>query len=334
MNLRGGIVVLLGLLSFTAMLPAQEAQATDGQLVRAPDHVLLWSQKPGVGELIFKDMGFTVRKGQTYPEGISSSTIVFADWSYLELLHFSDPAKAGGSVQAKAELEFVARGPGANSLAIQVGSVDAASAFLKARGFSVGAVAPDMVDPDGPSGPKALQAASWRDFHFATSPVSGVELFFIEYPPEPPASLEDEARFRSRSTHGNTVRRLSAVWIVVPDLEGEADIYRRMGFTIGPVVEVAHLNARARTATLGNGAIILAQSAALPDLLQTPERPGPRIIGLSFEVADANAIRTLLTKPDRAALEVKGPLGPSLLAPLTDQLGVFLEFHETLANRR
>lgn len=218
MKLSSGNVCLLGLMSFATALQAQGVQTANERLIRAPDHVLVWSQKPDVAERVFQKLGFTVRKGQTYPEGISSSTIVFADWSYLELLHFSDPAKAGGNVQAKAELEFVARGPGANSLAVQVGSVEAASAFLKAQGFAVGAVDPDMVDPDGPAGPKALQPAGWRDFHFATSPVSGVELFFIAYPPEPPASPENEARFRSRSTHGNTARRLSAVWVLVPDL--------------------------------------------------------------------------------------------------------------------
>lgn len=328
MKLRWGNFCSLGLLSFAAALQAQEVRGSNESLIRAPDHVLVWAQKPYVSEHAFEELGFTVRKSQTYPEGISSSTIVFGDWSYLELLHFSDPTKAAGSPQAEAELGFVADGPGANSFAVQVGDVDAASDLLKSREFVVGAVAPDMVDPDGPSGPKALQPASWRDFHFTTSPVSGVEMFFIEYPPEPAASPEDGERFRSRSTHRNTARRLSAVWVLVPDLEAEADTYGRMGFAIGPVVAVDHLNAQARIATLGTGAVILTQSAALPKAFQTPGRSGPRIIGLSFEVSSTTAVRPFLTNPARASQEVKGPMGAALLIPLADVLGLFLEFHE------
>jgi len=73
-----------------------------------------------------------------------------------------------------AQLAFVGRGPGANSVAIQVRSVGAATDHLKRQGFSVADVVPDVLD----SG----RVATWRDFHFASSPVAGLELFFIEYP--------------------------------------------------------------------------------------------------------------------------------------------------------
>lgn len=322
-------MTLARLLAFAAAtLLALPAVAQKGTLVRAPDHVLVWAQTPGAGERLFEDLGFTVRKGQVYPEGITASTVVFGDWSYLELVHFSDPAKAAGSAQARAELDFVAQGPGASSFAIQVEDIGAASDFLKQQGFQVGDATPDMVDPDGPLGPKPPQPASWRDFHFAASPVAGVELFFIQYPPEPPASAEDEARFRARSTHPNGARRLSAIWLLVPDLEAEAAVYQRMGFTIGPAVDVPHLNTRARIARLASGAVILAQSAQLPAEFRAPARPGPRVIGLSFEVGDIAATRSWLSQRGKhVPRSVEGLLGPALLLPLPDALGMFVAFH-------
>jgi len=39
---------------------AQAQQTADGTLLRAPDHVLVWSQRAGAAERIMGDIGFTV----------------------------------------------------------------------------------------------------------------------------------------------------------------------------------------------------------------------------------------------------------------------------------
>lgn len=311
-----------------AQLPANAREATD-PLLRAPDHVLVWSQRAGAAERLFEGLGFVVRPGQVYPEGITASTIVFGDWSYLEIMHFSDPAKATGNAQAAAELAFVTEGGGANSFAIEVSDVDAAAEFLKRRGFALGEIAPDMVDPDGPEGPEAPQAASWRDFHFAEASVSGAEVFFIEYPPEEPASEEAQERFRARTAHPNGASRLSAIWVVVTDLEKEANAYRRMGFELERTAQVVHLNAPTRVAKLGTGAVILAQPTSLPAEFDLPGRPGPRVIGLSFEVADLAPTLEVLKGGSHERLQnVAGPIGSGVLVNTTDSLGFFVEFHE------
>lgn len=316
----------------TAAAASQAQELGDPPLLRAPDHVLVWSERPGAAERVFAGLGFTLRPGQTYPEGITASTVVFGDWSYLELLHFSDPGRAAGSVQARSELAFVADGPGANSFAVEVRDVAAAQAYLRRQGFAVAEVVPDMVDPDGPTGQRPPRVASWRDFHFATSPVAGADIFFIQYPPEPPASSaepQDDAPFTRRTTHANTARRLSAIWMLVPDLAAEADVYRHMGFALSPITTVPHLYGEARVATLGSGAVILVQSPRLPDDFRTPRRAGPRVIGLSFEVGDLAAARTAVLRPGaQIPLEVRSPLGPALLVQSTAALGMFVEFHE------
>lgn len=301
----------------------------DGGLLRAPDHVLVWSQSPGAAEREFESMGFFVRPGQTYPEGITSSTIVFGDWSYLELLHFAEPDKAKGDPQAEAELAFVSQGPGANSVAIQVRDIEAAAAFLAGRGFAIGDLTPDMVDPDGPSGPEPLGEASWRDFHFARSPVAGVELFFIAYPPDPPSTAQADARFKARSTHANGAASLSAVWISVPDLEAEADIYRRMGFAVGEVLAADMPGGSLRTATLGGGAVVLVQLAQLPDGYAQPGRPGARIIGVSVEVSSLPDARRAIGERSRLPqAEVSGPFGAAVRIQASQALGFFVDFHE------
>ena len=313
----------------TACTPPR-AETQSNPLLRAPDHVLVWSQTAGEADRVFSALGFHVREGQTYPEGISSATVTFADWSYLELLHFSAPDRARGSIQASIELAFVSEGPGANSFSVEVSDADAAAAFLRERGFPVGAIVPDMVDPDGAEGPLPSEPASWRDFHFETSPLAGVDLFFIQYPAE---EIEESpsapsADFAARTTHENGAQRLSAVWLLVPDLDAEAAHYERMGFELGPPIAVAHLNGQSRIATLGEGAIVLVQSERLPQEFVAPRREGPRIIGLSFEVADLKAARSVLRRaPSLPASTVNGPLGQALLIQTTSQLGLFVELH-------
>ncbi|HET6409490.1 MAG TPA: VOC family protein, partial [Chthoniobacteraceae bacterium] len=168
-------------------MTAQES-SPDKLLLRAADHVLVWSQTEGAAENIFRKLGFNVRPGQEYPEGIGSNTIAFEDWSYVELLRFTNPSRAAGNAQALTELQFVRQAPGANSFAIQVSDAAEAAAYLKRKGFAVADIVPDMVDPDGPNGPMPSKVASWRDFHFSAPTTSGAEIFFIEYPPDPPVA--------------------------------------------------------------------------------------------------------------------------------------------------
>lgn len=310
----GALALLLA-----ASCTVEPAHRVPSPLVRAPDHVLIWSQDPELARSTWRTLGFQIREGQVYPEGISSGTIVFDDWSYLELLHFSSPERAGASARVQAELAFARQGPGSNSFAVQVSGVDAAHALLRRRDFSVAEIEQDMVDPDGLHGSAPAEPASWRDFHFASWPTPGVDLFFIQYPPDE-ASPPDAAR----ATHTNSARRLSAVWILVDDLDAAADAYRRMTFSVGPVIELSHFNARARVASLGGGAVVLVRSERLPDEFAS-SRDGGGIIGLSVEVAD---LANVAEHAELGSTEVASPFGPSRLFPLATQIGLFVEFHQ------
>jgi hypothetical protein len=307
-------------------LAAQES-SPDKLLLRAADHVLVWSQTEGATENIFRKLGFNVRPGQEYPEGIGSSTIAFEDWSYVELVRFTDPSRAAGNAQALTELQFVRQGPGANSFAVQVSDAAEAAAHLKKKGFAVADIVPDMVDPDGPNGPMPPKVASWRDFHFSAPTISGAEIFFIEYPPDPPAAEGAGQPPDARTTHRNSARRLSAIWVLVEDLEKEAEIYGRIGFSVGAAVPLDLINGRIRKATLGEGAVVLVETDRLPDDFILPNRPGPRVIGLTFEVSSLAKVETAGLN-DAKWQAYLGPFGPSRLVQLTQSVGLFVEFHE------
>lgn len=283
-------------------------------VIRAPDHVLLWGDKTTMARTL-AGLGFNLKDGSSFEGAFASQTIMFADYSFLELLHVIDRTRAT-SPRARDELAFVDQGPGANSFAFQVSGADSARTQLEAAGFKVGAIEGDTHDPDGPDGPRPVQPASWRDFHFAVPPLHGAEIFFIEYAPEEPLSAEALAGFQARVAHPNTARYLSAIWIAVADPAAEAAVYRRMGFKV--------TEGSPWTVEVGPGRILLVPLGPTP----TGRRQGPRIVGLSVAVADLMAAERHV----RAAYPTTGPryagtLGDSVLSPTEDTLGLFIEFH-------
>lgn len=283
-------------------------------VIRAPDHVLLWGSEKSQVEIMTR-LGFRLKKGAAFEGAFGSHTAMFGDYSFLELLHVIDRSKAT-SERSLAELAFADQGPGANSFAFQVGDADLARAQLTAAGFAVGPVEGDTYDPDGPDGPKPVQPASWRDFHFAAPTLNGAEVFFIEYAPDEPQGPEDIARFNARVSHPNTAQSLSAVWIAVADPAAEAAVYRRMGFKA--------VEGSPWTIVVGPGRIFLVPESSAP---QGP-RHGPRIVGLSIAVADlAVAERHVREAYPKAGPRYAGALGPSVRSPTEADLGLFIEFH-------
>jgi hypothetical protein len=283
-------------------------------VIRAPDHVLLWGEEAAMAGTLER-LGFKLKTGSSFEGAFGSQTIMFADYSFLELLHVIDRTKAT-SARARDELAFVDQGPGANSFAFQVSGADPARAQLEAAGFKVGAIEGDTYDPDGPGGPKPVQPASWRDFHFAASPLHGAEVFFIEYAPDAPSDDEAKARFEARVAHPNTARSLSAIWIAVADPAAEAAVYRRMGFKA--------TEGSPWTIEVGPGRILLVPLGPT----SAGQRQGPRIVGLSIAVADLTAAeRRVREAYPSAGPRYAGTFGPSVRSPTEAALGLFIEFH-------
>lgn len=325
---------ILASLALTLMLVAG-AQAADGpkpssvvpSIVRGPDHVLIWSVDFTAAKAVMARLGFNVRDGASYEDAIGSATVTFGDWTLIELFHVFDAAKIT-SAQAKTELAFVKDGPGLQSFALEVRSADEALRDLRAAGFDMADIVPDTFDPDGPAGPLPAEPADWRDFHFRTSPVTGAEVFFIEYPPAAAAeTAEQKQRFLARTTHANTALRLTAVWLLVANPDTEAAAYRRMGLRTERVSDLPGLSAPGWVVHVGGGRIVLAgpqQPAGLP---YRPTRGVPRVLGISLEVGNLEKASEFARSIDPAEQIYGGLLGRSVRVSTEAELGVFIEFH-------
>ncbi len=309
-----------------AWLIAGPLMAGTPTLGKAPDHVLIWTLDPGAASRALTRLGFVVRPGGQFPDGVANSTVMFADQTYLELLHFARPELATDE-KAKAALAFVAMGPGADSFAFQVPSVEAAAGSLTAAGFQVGDLDPEIFDPDGPEGPRPSQPADWRDFHFRTSPVTGAEVFFIQYPPDQPRNAAQQQRFSARTTHPNSARRLTEVWLLVRDVDAEADAYVRMGLEAGPAGSSPRFGAKTRSIQAGDGRIILLEADGVGVAADRMARRGPQILGVTIAVNDMAQAERLVRAAYPGASGIEDhPDGPTLLAPTDVDLGLFIAF--------
>jgi hypothetical protein len=96
---------------------------------------------------------------------------------------------------------------------------------------------------------------------------------------------------------------------------------------VGAAVPIDHINGWIRKATLGEGAVVLVETDRLPDDFILPNRPGPRVIGLTFEVSSLAKVETAGLN-DAKWQAYLGPFGPSRLVQLTQSVGLFVEFHE------
>lgn len=313
------------LLVLILLTPGPPARSQPPEIVRAPDHVMMWTTDRAAADALLGRLGFTLQDAGSYEDFVASRTITFADQTFLELFHIYDRSKAF-SPQARTELAFFDEGSGANSFALQVTSAAAVQANLRKAGFDVDEVQADSVDPDGPTGPLPVQPASWRDFHFRRSPVQGAELFFIEYAPEPARTAEQQARFLARTTHANGARRLTTVWLLVDDPQADAAAYRRMGLTVRAAEPVAFLGVDGVTVEVGTGRIVLVGPAEPPGLSLPARRRGPRILGLGIEVTDLATAAEAVQAAYPNAKATKSPAGVTLIAPTEPDLGLFLAF--------
>lgn len=284
----------------------------------ALDHILLWTRDSSAAVATLEGLGFTVRRGGQYPEGMSSHSISFADGSFIELLHFDRPELAANNAQARVELAFVTANEGVNSFALRVDSTDAASARLRAAGLSPLPVEEESYDPDGASGPLPPQTNLWRDFHLANSPFLGTDLFFIAYPPDPPRTPEQQARRTARETHHNGAQSMTAVWMLVPDADAQAVAYRRIGAEDRGAVPLPALGASGRRLSMASGEIILLEPEGLGVAAVALNRRGPHVFGISV-------LTRAITSDDSNG--PRGPNGGRIRFMGGSPLGLAIELH-------
>jgi hypothetical protein len=211
-------------------------------------------------------------------------------------------------------------GPGAHSFGFRASALGTLQASLKALGYPVTQLfsGPDSAKP------------GWQLFAFDRAPLSSSS-FFIDYRPgyaPDQADPTNTADYRVTREHPNSVRALSAIWLVSGDPEGDRKQLARMGYGGAVPVRVAAAGAKGFCVPLGPTALLTLAPDGVGAAADMMASGGPRILGISLAAADlGRAQRWVERGYERKLARYRGLSGDSFLAPTRDDLGMLIEFH-------
>jgi hypothetical protein len=311
---------LLSLGVAQAATPAPAPEAPPARL----DHILLWGR--GIDQItsvMAVKLGFQVRPGRD-PDGVANRYVRFADTSFVELLGITrpDPKFDPGM---KEDQQALKGGPGSRTFGIRASSLDTIRSSLQALHY---AVTPFFAGPDSAK-------PGWRLFAFDRAPLSS-NTFFIDYnagyAPDQfdPTNADD---YRVTREHPNGARALSSVWLVSGDAEADRQQLEKMGFGHAVPVKLPQVGAKGFCVPVGPTALLALQPDGTGIAAQTLAGGGPRILGVSFAVADlGRAQRWAERGYERKLPTYRGWFGESVLAPTQDDLGLSIEFHAMRAD--
>jgi hypothetical protein len=311
---------LLSLGVAQAATPAPAPEAPPARL----DHILLWGR--GIDQItsvMAVKLGFQVRPGRD-PDGVANRYVRFADTSFVELLGITrpDPKFDPGM---KEDQQALKGGPGSRTFGIRASSLDTIRASLQALHY---AVTPFFSGPDSAK-------PGWRLFAFDRAPLSS-NTFFIDYnagyAPDQfdPTNADD---YRVTREHPNGARALSSIWLVSGDAEADRQQLEKMGFGHAVPVKLPQVGAKGFCVPVGPTALLALQPDGSGVAAQTMAGGGPRVLGVSFAVADlGRAQRWAERGYERKLPTYRGWFGESVLAPTQDDLGLSIEFHAMRAD--
>jgi hypothetical protein len=301
--------------SISAPTPAPGASAT------RLDHILLWGRGiDQVTSIMAVKLGFQVRPGHD-PDGVANRYIRFSDSSFIELLGITRP-NATFDPGMKEDQQALKGGPGSHSFGFRSSSLDAIHRSLEAMHF---AVTPFFTGPDSAK-------PGWRLFAFDHAPLSS-NTFFIDYAPDyapdqfDPTNADD---YHVTRDHPNGARELSSIWLLSGDADADRRQLEKMGFGHAVPVKLPMVGAKGFCVPIGPTALLALEPDGAGLAAQTMASGGPRILGVSFGVADLDRAQRWVERGyERRLTTYRGLSGESFLAPTQDDLGLSIEFHAT-----
>lgn len=282
------------------------------------DHILLWGHGiDQVTSIMAVKLGFQVRPGRD-PGGVANRYIRLSDGSFIELLGVTRPNPAFDPGM-KQDQEALKGGPGSRTFGFRTSSLDAIHATLQALHY---AVTPFFSGPDSAK-------PGWRLFAFDHAPLSS-NTFFINYAADYAPDQFDPsnaADYRVTREHPNGARELSAIWLVSGDADADRRQLEKMGFGHAVSVKLPEVGAAGFCIPVGPTALLALQPEG-PGLAKQVMAGGPRVLGVSFGVADLERARRWVERGYEGKLATyRGLSGKSFLAPTQDDLGLSIEFH-------
>lgn len=290
------------------------------------DHVLLWTDDIDRVTAVFTvKLGFQVRPGGEFGDGVANRLLRIGDQSYIELLYTTRGA-AELKDDTRQELDALHAGTGARTFAVRPRDLDAVGRFLRDRGFALGPPSPLTYDPDG-VGPLPALASDWRIVSFAKPPVTFGDLFFIVYAEDHPTPQQ----LMDRSIvceHPNGAHAWTNIWLLSSDLASDRKALQRMGFADRGEVDLPQLGAQGVRLQAGPDSVSVLAPKGDGLAARALAKRGTHILGISLGVEDIGRAQRLVQRGYGVELvQYAGLEGSSILAPTYDDLGLLIEFH-------
>jgi catechol 2,3-dioxygenase-like lactoylglutathione lyase family enzyme len=290
------------------------------------DHIMLWTDSIDRTTAVFTvKLGFQVRPGGDFGDGVANRLLRIGDESYIELL-YTTRARAELNESTRKDLDALRTGTGARTFAVHPLELDQLDALLRKRGFELDPPSPLTYDPDG-AGPLAAMPSEWRTVSFAKPPITSGDLFFIGYAQEHPTPLQLEDRALTRE-HLNGARAWTSIWLLSSDVAADRKALGKMGFTDGGEVNLPQVGAHGALLQSGPDTIVLLAPQGDGIAARALASRGTHVLGLSIGVKDINRAQRLVQRGYGIKLDhYAGLEGDSILAPTYEDLGLLIEFH-------
>jgi catechol 2,3-dioxygenase-like lactoylglutathione lyase family enzyme len=308
-------------LAVLALVAAGATWQTDGL-----DHVMLWTDNVDRTTSVFSvKLGFQIRPGGDFGDGVANRLLRLGDESYIELLYTTKP-HAELNEETRKDLDAVRAGTGARTFAIHPLDLDKLDAYLRAQKFKLDDPSPLTYDPDG-VGPLPPVVADWRTESFASSPITTGDLFFISYAERAQSPLQVADRAATRE-HPNGAGHWTSIWLLSSDVAKDQKAFEKMGFMSRGEVDLPQIGAHGVKLQAGPDTILVLAPKGEGIAAKALASRGTHIVGLSLQVKDIDRAQRLVQRGYGVELEhYAGVEGDSILAPTYDDLGLLIEFH-------
>jgi len=210
-------------------------------------------------------LGFNISPGGAHTGRATHNAIAFTGEEYIELLSLPEGAAvAPGSADA-ALAEYLARGGGFRTVAVQSDDLAADVAAMRQRGVDVGPVT------DGGRRTPAGQELRWRAAQLG--PGNPLPIFFIEHVTP---LAERRRHMTGPESHPNHALRLERVYVAVADVKAAAETYARvLGLGVPKIQRGAVIKADMAVFDLGSTGLVAAQPAEPGPAAEAMARRGP-----------------------------------------------------------